>query len=78
MTYREKVYVNSLCVRLMDNFDLLKQEFLIHGVKNGLAPELLEEVLHFLQTNRNYAAGDREHIRRDLLKLLKDSLGSKS
>lgn len=62
----------------MDNFDLLKEEFLIHGKKNGLAPELLEEVLQFLQANRNYAAGDREHIRRDLLKLLKDSLGSKS
>lgn len=62
----------------MDNFDLLREEFLIHGKKNGLAPELLEEVLQFLQANRNYAAGDREHIRRDLLKLLKDSLGSKS
>ena len=63
---------------IVDNFDLLKEEFLAHGKKNGLAPELLEEVLNFLQTNRKYAAGDREHIRRDLLKLLKDSLGLKS
>tara|TARA_B100000767_G_C19758829_1_gene534211 strand:- start:512 stop:700 length:189 start_codon:yes stop_codon:yes gene_type:complete len=62
----------------MENFDLLREEFLKHGKKNGLTPELLEDVLLFLQTNRNYSAGDREHIRRDLLKLLKDSSGSKS
>ena len=62
----------------MESFDLLRKEFLKQGKKNGLAPELLEEVLDFLQANRNYAAGDREHIRRDLLKLLKDSSGSKS
>ena len=56
----------------MDEADLLREEFLRHGRKQGLPDEFLMKVLEFLLRNQFYPAGERDHIRQDLLRLVKE------
>jgi hypothetical protein len=56
----------------MDEADLLREEFLRHGRKQGLPDEFLMKVLEFLLRNQFYPAGERDHIRQELLRLVKE------
>lgn len=56
----------------MDDADLLREEFLRHGRKQGLPDEFLKKVLDFLLRNQFYPAGERDHIRQELLRLVKE------
>jgi ADP-heptose:LPS heptosyltransferase len=55
----------------MQDPELLISEFLKNGKKQGLDEELLRQVLQHLIANQFYPAGEREHIRTELLRLLK-------
>ena len=56
----------------MDDAELLREEFLRHGKAQGLNEEFLESVLAFLLRNQFYPAGERQHVRQHLLKLIKN------
>ena len=56
----------------MDDVDLLREEFLRHGRKRGLPDEFLMKVLDFLLRNQFYPAGERDHIRQELLRFVKE------
>ena len=58
----------------MDDANLLREEFLRHGRLQGLSDDLLESVLAFLIRNQFYPAGERQHVRHHLLKLIKSSM----
>ena len=55
----------------MDDAELLREEFLRHGKAQGLQEEFLESVLAFLLRNQFYPAGERQHVRQHLLKLIR-------
>jgi len=54
---------------------LLLSEFLKHGKKQGLEENLLREVFEFLFKNQYVMAGDRDHVRAQLLKLIRAETG---
>jgi len=56
----------------VDDADLLREEFLRHGRKRGLSDEFLMKVLDFLLRNQFYPAGERDHIRQELMRLVKE------
>ncbi|MEK9731379.1 MAG: hypothetical protein VW230_06440 [Candidatus Poseidoniales archaeon] len=58
----------------MDDAELLREVFLRHGRAQGLPDELLEAVLAFLLRNQFYPAGERNHVKQYLLKLIKSHL----
>ena len=66
-SYQEKP---TLCG--MEDADLLREEFLRHGRKQGLPDEFLLKVLDLLLRNQFYPAGERDHIRQELLRLVKE------
>ena len=59
----------------MEQDSLLLTEFLKHGKKQGLEENFLREVFDFLFKNQYVMAGDRDHVRAQLLKLIKAQTG---
>ena len=59
----------------MEQDSLLLTEFLKHGRKQGLEEKFLREVFDFLFKNQYVMAGDRDHVRAQLLKLIKAQTG---
>lgn len=59
---------------IMDDAELLREEFFRHGRAQGLPDELLESVLAFLLRNQFYPAGERNHVKQHLLKLIKSHM----
>jgi hypothetical protein len=59
----------------MDQDSLLLTEFLKHGKKQGLEERFLREVFDFLFKNQYVRSGDRDHVRAQLLKLIKAETG---
>ena len=70
-----KSYQERRLSRTMDDTDLLREEFLRHGRKQGLPDEFLLKVLDFLLRNQFYPAGERDHIRQELMRLVKEQRG---
>ena len=70
-----KSYQEKPTLRGMEDVDLLREEFLRHGRKQGLPDEFLLKVLDFLLRNQFYPAGDRDHIRQELMRLVKEQRG---
>jgi hypothetical protein len=58
----------------MSDAELLVNEFLIHGEKQGLDEKLLHDVIQHLLKNQFLPAGEREHVRIQLQKLIKNHL----
>ena len=58
----------------MSEAELLVNEFLMHGKKQGLDEKLLQKVIQHLLDNQFYPAGEREQIRIQLQKLIKNHL----
>ena len=58
----------------MDDAALLRNEFLRHGRDQGLPDELLEAVLALLLRNQFYPAGERNHVKQNLLKLIRSHM----
>lgn len=58
----------------MSDAELLVNEFLIHGKKQGLDEKLLHNVIKHLLNNQFFPAGEREHVRIQLQKLIKNHL----
>ena len=58
----------------MSDAELLVKEFLMHGKKQGLDEELLHDVIQHLLKNQFLPAGEREHVRIQLQKLIKNHL----
>jgi hypothetical protein len=58
----------------MSDAELLVNEFLIHGKKQGLDEKLLHEIIQHLLKNQFLPAGEREHVRIQLQKLIKNHL----
>lgn len=56
---------------VMPDDDLLIAEFLKQGKKQGLDEKLLREVLAHLLVNQFHPAGEREHIRSQLQRIIK-------
>lgn len=67
-----KSYQEKPTLAGMDDADLLREEFLRHGRKQGLPDEFLLKVLDFLLRNQFYPAGERDHIRQELMRLVKE------
>jgi len=59
----------------MEQDSLLLTEFLKHGKKQGLEEDFLREVFDFLFKNQYTMAGDRDHVRAQLLKLIRAQTG---
>ena len=70
-----KSYQERRLSQTMDDTDLLREEFLRHGKKQGLPDEFLLKVLDFLLRNQFYPAGERDHIRHELMRLVKEQRG---
>ena len=70
-----KSYEEKPTLRGMEDADLLREEFLRHGRKQGLPDEFLLKVLDFLLRNQFYPAGERDHIRVELMRLVKEQRG---
>lgn len=67
-----KSYQEKPILTTMEDADLLREEFLRHGRKQGLPDEFLMKVLDFLLRNQFYPAGERDHIRQELMRLVKE------
>lgn len=67
-----KSYEEKRTLPCMEDADLLREEFLRHGRKQGLPDEFLLKVLDYLLRNQFYPAGERDHIRQDLMRLFKE------
>ena len=67
-----KSYEEKRILLCMEDADLLREEFLRHGRKQGLPDEFLVKVLDFLLRNQFYPAGERDHIRQELMRLVKE------
>jgi len=59
----------------MEKDSLLLSEFLKHGKEQGLGEHFLREVFDFLFKNQYVMAGDRDHVRAQLLKLIRSETG---
>jgi len=70
-----KSYQGKPTLTIMEDADLLREEFLRHGRKQGLPDEFLLKVLDFLLRNQFYPAGERDHIRQELMRLVKEQRG---
>ena len=70
-----KSYQGKPTLTIMEDADLLREEFLRHGRKQGLSDEFLVKVLDFLLRNQFYPAGERDHIRQELMRLVKEQRG---
>ena len=70
-----KSYQEKPTLTTMEDADLLREEFLRHGRKQGLSDEFLVKVLDFLLRNQFYPAGERDHIRQELMRLVKEQRG---
>jgi len=68
-------YQKSWLLEAMERDSLLLTEFLKHGKKQGLEENFLREVFDFLVKNQYVMAGDRDHVRAQLLKLIKAQTG---
>ena len=68
-------YQKSWRTTLMEQDSLLLTEFLKHGKKQGLEENFLREVFDFLFKNQYVMAGDRDHVRAQLLKLIRAETG---
>ena len=69
------VYQKSWLLEAMERDSLLLTEFFIHGKKQGLEEDFLREVFNFLFKNQYVMAGDRDHVRAQLLKLIRAETG---
>lgn len=54
--------------------ELLKEEFLRHGRKQGLSEDFLVKVLDYLLKNQFYPAGERDPIQQELLRMIKQQI----
>ena len=70
-----KSYQEKPILTTMEDADLLREEFLRHGRKQGLPDEFLVKILDFLLRNQFYPAGERDHIRQELMRLVKEQRG---
>jgi len=70
-----KSYQGKPTLTIMEDAHLLREEFLRHGRKQGLPDEFLLKVLDFLLRNQFYPAGERDHIRQELMRLVKEQRG---
>ena len=68
-------YQKSWQTTLMEQDSLLLTEFLKHGKKQGLEDDFLRDVFDFLFKNQYVMAGDRDHVRAQLLKLIRAQTG---
>ena len=67
-----KSYEEKRTLLGMEDADLLREEFLRHGRKQGLPDAFLVKVLDFLLRNQFYPAGERDHIRQELMRIVKE------
>ena len=56
----------------MDDVQLLREEFLSHGKKQGLDESFLNQVLDYLMKKQFFPAGERESIRNQLSKMISE------
>lgn len=68
-------YQKSWLQYSMEQDSLLLTEFLKHGKKQGLEENFLREMYDFLFKNQYVMAGDRDHVRAQLLKLIRTETG---
>ena len=68
-------YVQCIIVRAMSDDSLLLREFLEHGKMQGLEEPFLRKVFVFLFDHQYVTAGDRTHVRAQLLRLIKTEVG---
>ena len=59
-------------MRFMTGEDLLLDTFLAEGEKANLDPDLLATIFDFLHDQRFVSAGGREHVRAELLRLIRE------
>jgi len=59
---------------IMVDPELLKEEFLRHGRKQGLSEDFLVKVLDYLLKNQFYPAGERDPIQQELLRMIKQQI----
>ena len=57
---------------MADN-DFLLIEFLKHGTKQGLSEQLLRELFTHLSNNQFLPAGEREHVRSELQRIIRNN-----
>ena len=69
-----KSYHLGVYVLNMVDPELLKEEFLRHGRKQGLSADFLEMVLDYLLKNQFYPNGERDPIREELLRMIKQQI----
>lgn len=58
----------------MANPDLLLDELIKNGRKQGLSEDFLKKIYMHLSKNQFLPAGEREHVRSDLQSLIRKSL----
>lgn len=58
----------------MANPDLLLDELIKNGKKQGLSEDFLKKIYIHLSKNQFLPAGEREHVRSDLQSLIRKSL----
>tara|TARA_B110001452_G_scaffold246930_1_gene232619 strand:- start:4350 stop:4532 length:183 start_codon:yes stop_codon:yes gene_type:complete len=58
----------------MANPDLLLDELIKNGKKQGLSEDFLKKIYMHLSKNQFLPAGEREHVRSDLQSLIRKSL----
>jgi hypothetical protein len=56
----------------MDDIRLLQEEFLSQGRKQGLDDSFLIQILDYLMDNQFVPAGERESIRNQLFKMIRE------
>jgi len=59
---------------IMVDPELLKEEFLRHGRKQGLSEDFLVKVLDYILKNQFYPAGERDPIQQELLRMIKQQI----
>ena len=65
-----KSYHLAMYAMSVSDSELLKEEFLRHGRKQGLSDDFLEKVLDYLLKNQFYPSGERDPIRQELLRMI--------
>ena len=56
----------------MDDVQLLREEFLFQGKKQGLEESFLVQILDYLMEKQFFPAGERESIRNHLSKMIRE------
>tara|TARA_B110000914_G_scaffold187387_1_gene171862 strand:- start:191 stop:373 length:183 start_codon:yes stop_codon:yes gene_type:complete len=59
----------------MADDDILLIEFLKHGATQGLSEQLLREIFTHLSNHQFLPAGEREHVRSELQRIIRNNQG---